>query len=80
VLFRSYEVPEALELLDTYRKETDEIKKLKILSRLEEIAQEEAFLIPLFNQLTILGYKNDVKNVTIDKLLNINFEEIDVKN
>lgn len=75
-----YEVPEALDLLDTYRKETDEIKKLKILSRLEEIAQEEAFLIPLFNQLTILGYKNDVKNVTIDKLLNINFEEIDVKN
>lgn len=75
-----YEVPEALELLDTYRKETDEIKKLRILARLEEIAQEEAFLIPLFNQLTVLGYKSDVKNVTIDKLLNINFEEIDVKN
>lgn len=75
-----YEAPEALELLDTYRKETDEIKKLKILARLEEIAQEEAFLIPLFNQLTVLGYKNGVKNVTIDKLLNINFEEIDVKN
>ncbi len=75
-----YEVPEALELLDTYRKETDEIKKLKILARLEEIAQEEAILIPLFNQLTLLGYKNIVKNVTIDKFLNINFEEIDVKN
>ncbi|MDQ1350449.1 MAG: peptide/nickel transport system substrate-binding protein [Acidobacteriota bacterium] len=75
-----YEAPEALELLDTYRKEIDEIKKLKILARLEEIAQEEAFLIPLFNQLTILGYKSQVKNVNIDKLLNINFEEIDVKN
>jgi len=75
-----YEAPEALELLDTYRKETDEIKKLKILARLEEIAQEEAILIPLFNPLSLLGYKNDVKNVTIDKFLNINFEDIDVKN
>jgi ABC-type transport system substrate-binding protein len=75
-----YEVPEALQLLDAYRKETDDIKKLKILSRLEEIAQEEAFLIPLFNQLSILGYKSEVKNVSIDKFLDINFEEIDVKN
>lgn len=76
----AYKVPEALELLDTYRKENDEMKKLKILSRLEEIAQEEAILIPLLNPLSLLGYKNRVKNVAIDKLLIINFEAIDVKN
>ena len=74
-----YEVPEALEILDAYRKEKDEFKKLKILSRLETIAQEEAFLIPLLNPLSLLGYKSCVKNVRIDKFLNINFEDIDVK-
>lgn len=77
-LFR-YEVPEALELLAAYRKENDEFKKLKILSRLETIAQEEGFLIPLLNPLYLLGYKGYVKNVRIDKFLNIYFEDIDVK-
>jgi ABC-type transport system substrate-binding protein len=76
----AYEVPEALALLDSYREEKDEIKKLKILSRLEEIAQEEAFLIPLLNPLSLLGYKNNIKNVNIDKFLSINFEVMDVKN
>lgn len=75
----SYEVPEALELLAAYRKENDEFKKLKILSQLEAIAQEEAFLIPLLNPLSLLGYKGYVKNVRIDKFLNIYFEDIDVK-
>jgi ABC-type transport system substrate-binding protein len=75
----NYEVPEALELLAAYRKENDEFKKLKILSRLETIAQEEAFLIPLLNPLSLLGYKGYVKNVRIDKFLNIYFEDIDVK-
>ncbi|HLP44769.1 MAG TPA: hypothetical protein VK469_02420, partial [Candidatus Kapabacteria bacterium] len=75
----AYEVPEALALLDAYRKEIDEMKKLKILSRLEEIAQEEAFLIPLLNPLSLLGYKNNIKNAAIDKFLIINFEDIDVK-
>lgn len=75
----AYEVPEALALLDAYRKEIDEMKKLKILSRLEEIAQEEAFLIPLLNPLSLLGYKNNIKNASIDKFLIINFEDIDVK-
>lgn len=74
-----YEVPEALKLLNDYRRETDQIKKLKLLSRLEEIAQEEAFLIPLVNPLSLLGYKKHLKNVSIDKFLNVNFEEIDVK-
>ncbi len=74
-----YEVPEALELLAAYRKETDEFKKLKILSQLEAIAQEEAFLIPLLNPLSLLGYKGYVKNVRVDKFLNIYFEDIDVK-
>lgn len=74
-----YEVPEALELLAAYRKENDEFKKLKILSQLETIAQEEAWLIPLLNPLYLLGYKGYVKNVKIDKFLNIYFEDIDVK-
>ena len=76
----AYKVPEALELLNSYRKESDEVKKLKILSRLEEIAQEEAILIPLLNPLSLLGYKHNIENVAIDKLLIINFEAIDVKN
>lgn len=75
----SYEVPQALELLAAYRKESDEFKKLRILSQLETIAQEEAFLIPLLNPLYLLGYKGYVKNVRIDKFLNIYFEDIDVK-
>jgi len=75
----NYEVPEALKLLADYRKEKDEFKKLKILSRLEAIAQEEAFLIPLLNPLSLLGYKSYVKNIRIDKFLNIYFEDIDVK-
>jgi ABC-type transport system substrate-binding protein len=74
-----YAVPKALELLEAYRKETDELKKLKILARLEMIAQDEAFVIPLFNPLSLLGYKDHVKNARIDKFLNISFEDIDVK-
>ena len=74
-----YEVPKALKLLTDYRKESDELKRLKILSHLEEIAQDEAFFIPLMNPLTLLGYKNHVKNVRIDKFLNIYFEDIDVE-
>ena len=74
-----YEVPEALELLAAFRKETDEFKKLRVLSQLEKIAQEEALLIPLLNPLYLLGYKGYVKNVRIDKFLNIYFEDIDVK-
>ena len=74
-----YEVPEALKLLGQYRKETEELKKLKILARLEEIAQEEAFFVPLMNPLALLGYKNHIKNVRIDKFLNVYFEDIDVE-
>ena len=74
-----YKVPKAMELLADYRKEDDELKKLKVLSQLETIAQEEAFLIPLMNPLSILGYKDSVKNVKIDKFLQINFEDIDVE-
>lgn len=74
-----YEVPEALKLLNDYRRETDEIEKLKLLSRLEEIAQEEAILVPLLNPLAILGYKKHLENVSIDKFLNVNFEAIDVR-
>ncbi len=75
----NYEVPEALKLLASYRQEPDEFKRLKILSQLETIAQEEAFLIPLLHPLSLLGYKGYVKNVRIDKFLNIDFEDIDVK-
>jgi len=74
-----YEVPKALKLLADYRKESDELKRLKILSHLEEIAQEEAIFVPFMNPLTLLGYKNHVKNVRIDKFLNIYFEDIDVE-
>lgn len=74
-----YEIPQALELLAAHRKENDEFKKLRILSQLETIAQEEAFLIPVLNPLYLLGYKGYVKNVRIDKFLNIYFEDIDVK-
>lgn len=74
-----YKIPEALGLLASYHKESDELKKLKILSHLEEIAQEEAFFIPLMNPLSLLGYKSHVKNVKIDKFLNIYFEDIDIE-
>jgi ABC-type transport system substrate-binding protein len=74
-----YQVPEALELLEAYRNETGSLKKLKVLSRLEEIAQEEAILIPLVNPLYILGYKNHLKHVSIDKFLDMHLEDIDVE-
>jgi len=74
-----YTVPEALQLLNDFRQETDELKKLKILSQLEEIAQEEAFVIPLANPLSILGYKDHLKNVKVDRSLNIYFEDIHVE-
>jgi ABC-type transport system substrate-binding protein len=74
-----YQVPKARELLETYRRETDELKRLKILARLEEIAQEEAFLVPLANPLSVIGFKGHLKNVKIDKFSSINFEDIDVE-
>jgi len=74
-----YIVPKAMKLLAEYRKENDELKKLKVLSQLEALAQEEAFLIPLMNPLYILGYKHPIKNVKINKFLQINFEGIDVE-
>ncbi len=74
-----YAVPEALELLTAYRKEKDELKQLKILGKLEKIAQEEAFLIPLMSAISVLGHKPHVKNVSINKYLYINLEDIDVQ-
>ncbi|MCP5053087.1 MAG: ABC transporter substrate-binding protein [bacterium] len=73
------EVPAALNLLESYRRETDELVKLKILSRLEEIAQEQSVVIPVMIPSSLVGYKRNVINVKVDKFLNINFEGIDVR-
>jgi len=72
----SYSVPEASTLLRSYHQETDEIKKLKILSRLEEIAQYESFFIPLFNPLCFIGYKSNIKGVCVNGLLNLCIEDM----
>ncbi|MGE5343643.1 MAG: ABC transporter substrate-binding protein [Candidatus Omnitrophota bacterium] len=73
-----YAVPEAIHLLDAYYRESSDIKRLKILARLEEIAQDEAILIPLVNPLYILGYKNRVKGVCLDRFVGICIGDIDV--
>ncbi len=73
-----YQVPDATHILDNYYQESDEFVRLRILSHLEELAQEESFLIPVITPLSILGYKRNVSNVKIDKFLNVNFEDIDV--
>jgi ABC-type transport system substrate-binding protein len=75
-----YIVQEALQQLENYRNETNAIKRLKILSNLEKIAQEEAYFIPLVTPLAVVGYKNHIKNLRIDKFLSINFGEINVEN
>lgn len=74
-----YEVPEALQLLNDYRNEQNNIKKLRILSRLEQIAQDECILVPLVNPLALVGYKEHVTNVSIDKFLHVYFEDMDVQ-
>lgn len=74
-----YEVPAAIKLLDDYRKESNELKKLRILSQLEEIAQDECILVPLVNPLSLLGYKDHVSQVSIDKFLHVYFEDMDVQ-
>ena len=74
-----YEVPEATRLLGDYRNEKNQLKKLRILSRLEQIAQDECILVPLVNPLALLGYKDHVSNVSIDKFLHIYFEDMDVQ-
>lgn len=74
-----YEVPEASKLLEEYHLEKSGIKKLRILSRLEEIAREEAFIIPFGTPLALVGYKENIKNVSIDKFLTVNFEDINVE-
>jgi ABC-type oligopeptide transport system substrate-binding subunit len=74
-----YEVPAALKLLTSYGKEKDELARLRILARLERIAQEESFVIPLMSPLTLVGYKEHIKNVRMDKYMLINFEAIDVQ-
>lgn len=71
-------IPEANTLLDSYLRETDEIKKLKILASLEAISQDEAFLIPFVTPLSLLGYKPNVKGVSMDQMGNMCIEEIDV--
>lgn len=74
-----YKLPQALELLEEYRKQGNGLVRLRILNHLEKIAQEEAFLVPVLNPLALLGYKRYVKNAKLDSFLNIFFEEIDVK-
>lgn len=74
-----YTLPKALQLLEEYRKQTNGLIKLRILNHLENIAQEEAFLIPVLTPLALLGYKRNVKNAKLDSFLNIFFEDIDVK-
>ena len=74
-----YKVKEAIGLLAQYREEDNELKRLKILSQLEKIAQRESFLFPFVNQIVLLGYKDHVSNSRMDGLLQINFEDIDVE-
>jgi len=73
-----YKNDTALQLLMAFHKEEDDLKRLKILSQLEQIAQEECILIPLVNPLTLLGYKDHLKNVSINKFLSIDFSNIEV--
>jgi ABC-type oligopeptide transport system substrate-binding subunit len=74
-----YDVPDARGLLAAYLEESDELAKLKILARLEEMAQAESFVVPVMSPLSLLGSKRFVENARIDKYMKINFEEIDVQ-
>jgi len=74
-----YQVPEAKKLLQEYRMEPDEFKRIKILSQMEKIAHEEAFTIPILNSMCLLGYKSHVINTRIYPVLLIPFEEIDIE-
>jgi peptide/nickel transport system substrate-binding protein/oligopeptide transport system substrate-binding protein len=74
-----YQVKQANNLIAQYREEEDEIIQLKILSQLEKIAQKESYLVPFVNQTALLGYKQHIKNVKMNGILDINFEEIDVE-
>jgi len=71
-----YEHPEALDLLERYRETTDAMSRTRILARLEEIAQEEAFFIPVIHPLALLGYKTHLKRVKINRMLDLTFEDI----
>lgn len=75
----NYQIPEALELLTAFREEVNELKRLKILSCLEEIAQDESFVIPYLNSLCLLGYKSFVKNAKVNSFLYIPFEDINIE-
>jgi ABC-type oligopeptide transport system substrate-binding subunit len=74
-----HRVPEASRLLAQLQKEEDELMKLRILAQLERLAQEDSVVIPFVTPLSLVGYKKHVKHVKIDKYMNLNFEEIDVK-
>lgn len=74
-----YQNPRAIELLNKYQDEPDELKRLKILAQLEKIAQEEAYVVPVLNSMCLLGYKDRLKNVKIDTFLTLPFEEFDIE-
>jgi ABC-type transport system substrate-binding protein len=66
-------VADAQRLLAQCRREPDPRRRIELLAGLEEIARREAFLIPVFNPLAMLGCKRDAPPVALSHMLQLSF-------
>lgn len=74
-LNRNFKYPEAYELLAEYQRDLDEKRRLHLLARLEELARDQAVLVPVFNPLNFLGYRQRARDVRLNYLLHFVYQE-----
>lgn len=71
-----YVVERAQRLLEEYKTTADPLSRLNILWKLETVAREEAFFIPVYNILAAVGHKKNLSFPYTNYLLQIPNEEI----
>lgn len=67
----AYTVPEALELIGRYHQEKKDLERMRILARLEALAQESAFLIPVMGISFTFGSQLGRPIVSPNRYLNL---------
>lgn len=70
-----YTIPKATELIDQYHKEENDLERMRILARLESLAEESSFLIPVLGLSYIFGCRRDQPVITSNRFLNFYLDQ-----
>ncbi len=71
----AFSVDEAIALINSYYKETNDLEQMRILAQLESIAQDSSFLIPVLGISYTLGSRLGRPVIKTDRFLNLYLDQ-----